>query len=121
MKHEEYDIFRGNVCHKLCQNQLGFIEEMLITNIIDEYWKKQEYFQAFYLVACLDYLSRLHHIPIYTKYNYIRQYKLEDMYYPTSIRIKATIMNVSIDDYCKDAIPEFLKYNIVEGDLFNVI
>ena len=50
----------------------------------------------------------------------MRKYKLKDRIYPLSITISAKIDNKSEEEYIADAIPEFLKYNIVEGDIFNI-
>ena len=68
----------------------------------------------------VDYLSKINGIPLYSKYDYMRKYKLKDRIYPLSITISAKIDNKSEEEYIADAIPEFLKYNIVEGDIFNI-
>ena len=68
----------------------------------------------------VDYLSRINKIPLYSKYDNIRQYQMEDRIYPLSIIISAKIENKDKDAFISDAIPEFLRFNIVEGDVFNV-
>ena len=71
----------------------------------------------------LDYLSRLHDLPLCSDYNDLRRCKLEKPVYP------ASVMAVSLaagDDKAlrqaeREAIPEFMKFNIVESEVQNVV
>ena len=71
----------------------------------------------------LDYLSRLNDVPLCTNYNDIQNYKLEETVYPADILIMcAAAGNDSAKKRAlKEAIPEFLKFNIVESDIRNVV
>ena len=83
---------------------------------------KKWYAEAFYLLAMVDYLSRINNIPLCNKYEYIRSRSLKDTLYP-----KDVIMTYLLDpqsDVKKrsrdESIPEFMRFNIVESEVRNV-
>ena len=118
---QDFEVFKGNVYVRIQENgPLDFISKILVSNVIEEYWNDQNTLYAIYLLAMVDYLSKMNGVPLYSKYDYMRKYKLKDRIYPLSITISAKIDHKSEEEYIDDAIPEFLKYNIVEGDIFNV-
>lgn len=118
---QDFEVFKGNVCNAVKQQgAFAFIKNILLSGVVERYWDEENYLYAFYLVAMVDYLSRLNDIPLYTKYNEIRHYRMEKRIFPLSISIEATAMKKDPDDMIDDAIPEFLRFNIVEGDIFNV-
>lgn len=118
---QEFENFKSDVCHRVKDlGQLGFIEYVLLSNIIDEFLKNDNILFALYLLAMTDYLSNLNEIPLYNKYNDLRHYKLQERVYPMSIMLAARIEGKSEEELTKNAIPEFLKYNIVEGEIFDV-
>lgn len=118
---QDFEVFKGNVYVRIQENgPLDFISKILVSNVIEEYWNDQNTLYAIYLLAMVDYLSKMNGVPLYSKYDYMRKYKLKDRIYPLSITISAKIDNKSEEEYIDDAIPEFLKYNIVEGDIFNI-
>lgn len=118
---QEFEVFKGNVYIRIQEHgQIGFIRKMLVSNVIEDYWNEENTLCAIYLLAMVDYLSKLNDIPLYSKYDYMRKYKLKDRIYPLSIIVSAKLDNRKEEEYIDDAIPEFLKYNIVEGDIFNV-
>jgi hypothetical protein len=119
---QEFEVFKGNVCNVVKQQgAFAFIKNVLLSGVVERYWDDGNYLNAFYLVAMVDYLSRLNDIPLYTKYNEIRHYQMEKRIFPLSISIEAAVMEKDPDDMIDDAIPEFLQFNIVEGDIFNVV
>ena len=71
----------------------------------------------------LDYLSRLHNVPICKNYNDIRRAKLEQPLYPSSVLLlcKAQRSDAPKDECIRTAIPEFMRFNIVESEVRNVI
>ena len=52
---------------------IDFIIEALETDKIRQLYDKQQYRESLYLLAMVDYLSRLNDIPICTNYNDIRK------------------------------------------------
>ena len=85
-------------------------------------YNRQWYRETLYLLAMVDYLSRLNNLPICTNYNDIRRQKLEKLYFPAGVLVSYTATG---DERIKDealanAIPEFLRFNIVESEVRNV-
>lgn len=118
-----FELFKSNVCHDVKKNgELNFIENTLVNDDVTKYWNEQNYSCAFYTLAMLDYLSKRNEIPLYKKYDYMRNQKLEKPLYPFSALLLKKIDAASpiLDEYVKNAIPEFAQYNIIEGDIFNV-
>ena len=70
----------------------------------------------------VDYLSRENGLPICNEYNEIRAARLREPIYPSSI-IAMSVFSQSeqpkIDSYTQ-AIPEFLRFNIIENEVRNV-
>jgi hypothetical protein len=59
---------------------------------------------------------------LYSKYDYIRNTKLKEIIYPVRIILVSHIYNIDEPKKCslKEAIPDFLKKNIVEAEMRNV-
>ena len=70
----------------------------------------------------VDYLSRINGLPVCTNYNDIRSKKLEKPYFPVGVVVSSVATgDESIKEKAlADAIPEFLRFNIVESDVRNV-
>ena len=118
---QDFELFKGNVKNKIkADGQLNFIQQTLISDEIETLWNKNNILCSLYLLSMVDYLSRLNEIPLYTKYDYIRNHKMEQIVYPLSFKTYSTVMGISEKDITENAIPEFLTHNIVEGDVFNV-
>ena len=118
-----FEQFKSNVCHRL--KTLGdtqFLIELLEQDSIRYYYKKKWYPESLYLLAMLDYISRICGISLCTRYNDLRQTKLDTMLYPASVLALAAVTN-SEEQKKKavaSAIPEFLRFNIVECEVRNV-
>lgn len=118
---QDFELFKGNVKNKIkADGQLNFIQQTLISDEIETLWNKNNILCSLYLLSMVDYLSRLNEIPLYTKYDYIRNHKMEQIVYPLSFKTYSTVMGIRETDITENAIPEFLIHNIVEGDVFNV-
>ena len=119
----DFEVFKSNICHLVKDNgDLNFIISELQSDDINRYWEKKWYAEAFYLLAMVDYLSRINNIPLCNKYEYIRSRSLKDTLYP-----KDVIMTYLLDpqsDVKKrsrdESIPEFMRFNIVESEVRNV-
>ena len=119
----DFEIFKSNVCHKAKDNgDLDFIISVLETDDIRRYWSKKWYPEAFYLLAMVDYLSRENGIPVCNKYDDIRSQSLRSPLYPKDVLMAAKLSH-ALDrrEECKrTAIPEFMRFNIVESEVRNV-
>ena len=118
-----FDVFKSNICHKVKDmGDIPFIIQLLKTNQIRELYEKKWYPEALYLLAMLDYLSRENNVPICTNYNDIRNSKLQRPIYPSSVIILCKMMKSDApkEECIRMAIPEFLRFNIVESEVRNV-
>ena len=118
-----FEIFKSNTCHRVKDmGDIPFVIELLQTNQIRKLYEKKWYPEALYLLAMLDYLSRENNIPICKNYNDIRTSKLKQRVYPSSVIILCKTMNSDApkEECIRLAIPEFLRFNIVESEVRNV-
>lgn len=118
-----FDIFKSNICHYVKdKGDIPFIIETLETDEVRSLFRQKWYLETFYLLGMVDYLSRVNDIPLCTNYDDIRSCKLEHMVYPSSVMLLSDVMGT--EQYKKDclahAIPEFLRFNIVECEVRDV-
>lgn len=114
-----FEIFKSNTCHAV--KEMGnkeFINEIVNKEYIEDYWDNKNRLCACYLLAMIDYLCRLENLPLIEKFDCIRGYRLPKLIYPYSFNF-ANNPNM-IKKALAQAIPEFYKHGIVEGDIFNV-
>ena len=119
----DFEIFKSNVCHLVKdRDDLDFIITTLQVDEINRYWNKNWYPEAFYLLAMVDYLSRLNDIPLCTKYDDIRTQSLKEPLYPRDITMAAKLSpdKKVMEKSRREAIPEFLRFNIIESEIRNV-
>lgn len=119
-----FELFKSNVCHRL--KELGdtdFMIDTLESDKIREYYNRRWYPESFYLLAMLDYISRINGVPMCDKYNDLRRQSLQDVLYPSSIIATATMEDseTAKQQAKAEAIPEFMRFNIVEKDIRDVI
>ncbi len=122
-KRSDFDVFKSNVCHRVKDiGDLKFIIETLELNLIRKYFNMKRYPEALYLLAMIDYLSRENDLPLCTNYNDIRACKLSSVVYPSGISMLsiATGDNRYKEECVREAIPEFMRFNIVENEVRNV-
>lgn len=120
----DFDLFKSNVCHRL--KELGdteFIIGLLESNAIRKYYDKHWYPEALYLLAMLDYVSRVNGVALCADYDDLRRQKLQEPIYPSSIIAQVLVTG---DETIKikaveESIPEFIRFNIVEKDIRDVV
>lgn len=123
-KRSDFELFKSNTCHRLKElGDIDFVIELLEEDPIRKYYKKKWYPESLYLLAMLDYVSRENDIPICTKYDDMRSLKLKTVLFPTSVLVAAKVAkNDELKNRSlKEAIPEFMRFNIVESEVRNVI
>ena len=64
---------------------IDFIIETLETDEIRKLYERRWYRESLYLLAMIDYLSRMNGLPICSNYNDIRARKLEKPYFPAGV------------------------------------
>jgi len=119
----DFEIYKSNICHLVKdKGDIDFIIDTLKENQIRTYWERQWYRESFYLLAMVDYLSRENGLPLCNDYEDIRNCKLSEPLYPWDVVIAAKLDD-SLDrkEQClEEAIPEFLRFNIIESEIRNV-
>ena len=110
---EDFQTFRNNLHHKIKQNELECVLDVIESDDVSVYMRHEDYLKALYLVATVDYLSMKNQIPLCDKYNDIRGKKLEQPYYVGDSSLFSTSG--------ENCIAEFLRHNIYEGDLYDAV
>lgn len=112
------------MCHHVKEmGDIGFIIDTLERDDIRLYYQRGWYRECLYLLAMLDYVSRMNDVPVCTGYDDLRCCKLREPLFSPGI-LAASIVSGSDAPKAralKEAIPEFLRFNIVEGEVRNVI
>jgi hypothetical protein len=118
-----FETFKSNICHLVKDyGDIRFMINILETGKIREYWDKEYYPESLYLLAMVDYLSRLNDIPMCDEYSDIRRAELTDVLYPAGVLIMdaATRSDEYREKSRREAIPEFMRFNIIECEVRNV-
>lgn len=118
-----FDLFKSNVCHRLKElGDIDFLIDTIESDDIATYYKKTWYPESLYLLAMVDYISRINNVPLCDSYSEIRKAKLKKTIYPSSmIAASAVAKDDGLMERAKAAsIPEFMRFNIVEGDIRDV-
>lgn len=122
--HIAFETFKSNICHQVKDSgDLNFIIHILETNEIRKLFDRKWYPEALYLLAMVDYLSLQNEIPLCTNYDDIRASKLKTTLFPASVIAASTAMKsdkLKVES-CAAAIPEFMRFNIVESEVRNVV
>lgn len=124
-KRSTFDVFKSNICHRVKElDDWDFIIDTLEKDEIRKYYNRKWYAESFYLLAMLDYLSRLNDVPLCSRYDDLRKYRLQEPIYPSSVLMTAAVSKRSeeIKERARrEAIPEFIRFNIVESEVRNVV
>ena len=119
----DFEIFKSNVCHLVKDmGDINFIIDTLERDKIRKLYQKKWYPESLYLLAMVDYLSRENDLPICAEYNDIRVARLREPIYPSSVIAMSAFSRSeqSKQDSYAQAIPEFIRFNIVENEVRNV-
>lgn len=125
VKRSSFENFKSAVCHRLKElGDIDFIIDTLESREIRDYFDRKWYPESLYLLAMLDYVSRVNDVPLCNDYDDLRRCRLEKPIYPTSI-LAMSAANANSDSALKRAeqaaIPEFMRFNIIESEVRNVI
>ena len=118
-----FEAYKSNICHMVkFKGDIDFIIDTLESNKIRKLFDKHWYPESLYLLAMVDYLSRENDLPICSEYSDIRATRLSKTIYPSSVIAMCAVSHSEqpkLDSYAQ-AIPEFTRFNIVEGEVRNV-
>lgn len=119
-----FELFKSNVCHWLKEEgDIDFLIQVLESDLIRKYYNRKWYLESFYLLGMLDYISRINDVPMCSEYDDLRQQRMQEIVYSVGVLLTARVLgDESIKEQAlKEAIPEILRFNIVESDIRNVI
>lgn len=119
-----FELYKSSVCHRVKEmGDIDFIIDTLEQDDIRMYYQRGWYRECLYLLAMLDYVSRMNSVPVCTNYDDIRCCKLKEPLYPSGILTAALVSGSDVPKTkaLQEAIPEFLRFNIVENEVRNVV
>lgn len=118
-----FELFKSNVCHRVKElGDLDFLIQTLEQDEVRSYYKRKWYPECFYTLAMVDYLSRIHNIPLCSQYDDLRRQKLHEPVYPASVLALAAVSmdNATLSRAREESIPEFSRYNIIETEVRDI-
>ncbi len=119
-----FETFKSAICHRVKNlGDLQFIIDTLERDDIRRYFNRGWYPESLYLLAMLDYLSRINEIQIYPGYDDLRNCKLSEPLYPASLELLDFVTKDKdlLKEAEQTAIPEFTRFNIIEDEIRNVV
>ena len=118
-----FETFKSNICHYVKDmGDINFLIDVIESDRIYEYLGRQWYREALYLLGMVDYLCRENDLPPLEDYEELRRMKLSKLVYPAGILILCSALNSEEpkEKSLQEAIPEFLRHNIVESEVRHV-
>lgn len=121
---QEFENFKNEIAHDIKRKgDMPFVYDIVHSGIIRQFWNTHEYAKALYLLATIDYLSREHNSPLCGDYKDLRTQKLQIPLFPNGILMLDKLQPEYgwKEKAIREAIPEYIRHNIVEGDIKNVV
>ena len=122
-KRPDFELFKSAICHRVKDSgDLDFIIDTYKSGEICELYNKQWYPEVLYLLAMVDYISRENGLSVNSDYHDLRRTRLSDTLYPVGIILRCAVegSDNAMSESVQAAIPEFMRFNIVESDVRNV-
>ena len=123
-KRPSFSNFRSEMSHRLKQmGDFSFINKVDRENWITDYYEMGWYEECLYLLAMIDYLCRVNSLPLREGYEKLRKAKLDKPVYSIGTITLSKIYG-SDEPFRKaeeNAIPEFKRFNIMEGEIRDAI
>lgn len=119
-----FELFKSNVCHRLkTLGDIDFLIEALEHDSVRSYYRKGWYPESLYLLAMVDYISRLNQVALCADYDDLRCQRLSEIIFPASILALCAAQKSDRpkEQAWHNAIDEFRRHNIVENDIRRVL
>ena len=120
---ENYTTYTSELCHLLkSKGDMFFLQNILKYVDIDKLWKEGKKKHTLYTVAMIDFVSKENECTLKPELEKYRSFKMDVLSFPEGVETLIRITgNTLLMEHClREAIPEFLRYNIVETDIRNV-
>ena len=122
-KRVAFTTFKGNVCHMV--KDMGdreFMRDVVRSKRIFAYLQKGWHFEALYMLAMFDYLCRENNLPSYEAYEDLRKLRFTEPIYAEGVVLLSIGLNSDEPkkQSMEEAIPEFLRHNIIEAEVRDV-
>jgi transcriptional regulator with XRE-family HTH domain len=118
-----FETFKSNVCHSVKDmGDIAFLIDVTESDSIFSCLEKRWYREGLYLLGMVDYLCRENNLPLDERYAELRRAKLSEILYPAGVLIMCAALGSDApkEQSFREAIPEFLRHNIVEAEVRNV-
>jgi len=118
-----FETFKSNICHLVKDmGDIDFLIDAISSDRVFSYLNKRWYREALYLLAMVDYLCRENAVPLHEGYEDLRRLRLSEIVYPAGILILSAALGSDEpkERSLGEAIPEFLRHNIVENRVRDV-
>jgi hypothetical protein len=119
-----FERYKSQVCHLIkSMGDLDFIIDTLENDRITWLRNKKWHAECLYLLGMVDYLSRENGLPLCDRYDDLRRAKLQKTIYPAGILAMCAAFgnDEAKQESLREAIPEFMRHNIVENEVRNVV
>ncbi len=116
-----WENYKSTLQHRLkSEGDKAFVQDVVKNMVPFYYYMKKQFAACLYLVALTDYICREHGIKPFAGFEMFRSMKLKNPILPSDA-IMAQLLGMKQDqNLIKNAIPEFSRHNIIEGDVRNV-
>ena len=124
IKESQWNTFISNLQHQIkSEGELNFIRFCIISHFAERCFLNRQYDKGLYVVSAVDYLCRISNIPLYSGYEEMRKWKLEETKYPEDInQIHNSDLKEKLKRNCmEECLPEFKRANIIEKGVRHVI
>ena len=118
-----FEVFKSGVCHRVKDmGDIDFLIDVIRSDRIYRYLDRQWYREALYLLAMADFLCRENDLPLHEDYSELRFLRLSEIIYPAGVLILSAALGSEEpkEQSLQEAIPEFLRHNIVESEVRNI-
>lgn len=118
----DFDLYKSEICHDYRRlKDAEFLKKYLINKEIEKLVIDKEYIKAFYLLSFVDYICLKNDLPLANKYDKLRKQKLDKIYVSESILLLLLNKKITVSQIFNECNKEFLKHNIIESEVENVI
>lgn len=116
-----WENYKSTLQHRLKhEGDKAFILDVVRNMVPFYYYRKRQFAPCLYLVALTDYVCRENDVKLFEGFEVFRSMKLKDTILPADAVMMKLLGMEPDPDLVKNAIPEFVRHNIIEGNVRDV-